>query len=181
MIIEVPEQLSRVRRVQDAGLTAVAAILWLVALQPLLLLGLWYLAVHVFHTHMVKLEGWKNPDFFATLGIVAAGLTASLLAWSRYNALRFRRTERRTLQPAASEEALPARFALSPGEVARLRDSRRLQIDRPQRFEVVITLPDGFRLRAHHDPLGPRPDRGAREKLELRGGDRGDDRMASCS
>lgn len=162
LIVDVPEQLSWARRTTDAGLTTFAMVLWFLALRPLFLLGIWYLGWQVAFTHMVKLEGWKNPGYFGALGAAVAGLSAALFAWSRYNALRFRRAERRKRQRAPSEEELPARFGLSLEQIERVRSTRDLRIERPQRTEVVVVCADGTRLAAHHDPLGPRPERARR-------------------
>lgn len=161
-IVDVPEQLSWARRTTDAGLTTFAMVLWFLALRPLFLLGIWYLGWQVAYTHMVKLEGWNNGGYFAALGAVVAGLSALFFAWSRYNALRFRRAERRSLQRVASEAELPARFGLSLEQIERVRNSRELRVERPRRTEVVVICADGARFAAHHDPLGPRQRRRAR-------------------
>lgn len=161
LVIDVPEQLSRVRRAEEAGLTAFAAVLWLVALRPVLLLLLWYLGWELAYTHMVRLEGWDNRGYFAALAGVFGGLGLLLFAWSRYNTLRFRRGERRRLQRDASEAELRARLGLSAEQLRRMRAERTLLVERPQRTEVVVTCADGARFGLHHDPLGPRPRRGA--------------------
>jgi poly-beta-1,6-N-acetyl-D-glucosamine biosynthesis protein PgaD len=157
MVIDVPEQLSRVRRAEETGLTALAAVVWLVALRPVLLLALWYLGWEVAYTHMVKLEGWNNRGWFAMLGAAFAGLSALLFAWSRYNAVRFRRTDRRTSQRLAGDGDLLSRCRISSEQLARLRESRSLRIERAARTEVVVTCADGAPFSLYHDPLGPRP------------------------
>ena len=159
LIIDVPQELSRLRRAEDAGLTALAAVAWLMGLRPLLLLGLWYLGGQAVYTHMVTLEGWNNRGYFAMLGTIFAGLSVLVLTWNRYNAMRFRRTERRRLQPTRSQADLPASFSLSLEEIERVRESRHLLVERPERTQVVVTCADGARMVARHDPLGPRPDR----------------------
>jgi poly-beta-1,6-N-acetyl-D-glucosamine biosynthesis protein PgaD len=161
LIIDVPQELSRLRRAEETGLTVLAAVAWLTGLRPLLLLVLWYLGGQAAYTHMVKLEGWNNRGYFVMLGTIFAGLSALVLAWNRYNALRFRRAERRRLQPTRSEADLPASFSLSLEEIERIRQSRHLLVERPERTQVVVTCADGERMLARHDPLGPRPDRAA--------------------
>jgi poly-beta-1,6-N-acetyl-D-glucosamine biosynthesis protein PgaD len=159
LVIDVPEQLSRARRAEDAGLTALAAVLWLVALRPVLLLALWYLGWEVAYTHMVRLEGWNNGSHFGLLAGSFAGLATLLYAWRQYNAWRFRGAERRTALRAVSEPELRARLGLSAEQLQHLRESRRARIDRPRRTEVVVTCADGAQFTLHHDPLGPRPRR----------------------
>lgn len=162
LIVDVPDQLSWARRTADAGLTTFAMVLWFLALRPLFLLGIWYLGWQVAYTHMVKLEGWNNPGYFAALGAVVAGISALLFVWGRYNALRFRRVERRELQRASTEAEVAARFGLAPEQIEQVRRSRDLRIERPRRTAVVVVCEDGTRFDAHHDPLGLRPKRAMR-------------------
>jgi poly-beta-1,6-N-acetyl-D-glucosamine biosynthesis protein PgaD len=159
LIIDVPEQLSRVRRAAQAGMKGVAVVLWLVALRPILLLGIWYLGWQVAYTHMVKLQGWDNREYFALLGSTAAALSLALLAWNRYNARRFRAAERRRARRVASVEELATRFELPPAAIEQLRESRHVRVERPSRTEVVLSCEEGAVFVGRHDPLGPRPRR----------------------
>jgi poly-beta-1,6-N-acetyl-D-glucosamine biosynthesis protein PgaD len=159
LVIDVPEQLSRARRAEDAGLTALAAVLWLVALRPVLLLALWYLGFEVAYTHMVRLEGWDNRGWFGLLAALFFGHAALLFAWRTYNARRFGQAERRTAQRGPSDAELRARLGVSPEQLERLRASRSARIERPRRTEVVVTCAEGARFTLLHDPLGPRPAR----------------------
>lgn len=154
LIIDVPEQMTRERRAAETGLTALAALLWLVALRPVVLLGLWYLGSQVAYAHMVKLQGWDNRDSFLSLGTTAAGLCLLMLAWSRYNALRFRRRDRRTFQRSASDREIGAHFRLPEVAIAQLRVCRRVRVERPTRVELVVTVDGGLRWTGYHDPLG---------------------------
>lgn len=95
LIIDVPEKLSKLRRAAETSATVMAAIVWLVAVRPLLAIGLWYVGWHLAYTHMIRLQGFNNLGYFALLGMIALSLFSSMFLWSRYNAARFRGKTRR--------------------------------------------------------------------------------------
>lgn len=77
-----------------------------------------------------------------------------LLAWSRYNALRFRRRDRRAFQCSASDREMGAHFRLPEMAIAQLRASRRVRVERPARVEMVVIAEGGPRWTGYHDRLG---------------------------
>lgn len=156
LIIDVPEQLSRPRRWTERGIAGAAVTLWLFALKPALMLAAWLAGFQMAHTHLVGGSDAGRLLELERLGAVALALSLLVLAWNRYQALRRRAPASRRSAPT-DLQAMAAYFELRPQQLALVRKTRSLTVERSGPCDVVFSCPDGARFEGHHNPLGLKP------------------------
>ncbi len=154
LIIDVPEKLSMLRRTTEASLTLFGAVVWMIALRPIVAIILWYLGWHLAYAHMIKLEGLFNAGYFAVLGGVALSIFVGLLLFSRYNAARFGAATRRRPRGAATLDELAAFFAMDPASLQELREAGAVVVYRTARDRIELKHGKAPRIKARHEPLG---------------------------
>ncbi|MBN1960651.1 MAG: poly-beta-1,6-N-acetyl-D-glucosamine biosynthesis protein PgaD [Deltaproteobacteria bacterium] len=156
LIIDVPYKLSHLRRSTERLLTILATIVWLVALRPLLAIGLWYVGWDLAYLHMVELEGFNNLAYFALLGALGLTITLSLFSWSRYNSYRFGGLDRRKHRGHVADEEMAAFFCLSATAMPHLQQTANITVNRTERTHIKIICNNGISVSGYHEPSGPR-------------------------
>lgn len=96
LIIERPDLQSGNQRAVYGVLTALFWLLWVVLWLPLITLFGWAFFGYQFQFHMIKLEGYVGfLDVLTVYALVIVAMGGALLAWAKYNHLRFRGMDRR--------------------------------------------------------------------------------------
>ncbi|MGC3983566.1 MAG: poly-beta-1,6-N-acetyl-D-glucosamine biosynthesis protein PgaD [Pseudorhodoferax sp.] len=119
LIIERPDLQSGNQRAVFGVLTAVFWVLWVVLWLPLITVLGWAFFGYQFKFHMIDLDGYASS--LGVLGIYALVillLGGGLLAWAKYNHLRFRGVDRRKGFAPPTPADLAAIHGRLPEEVA---------------------------------------------------------------
>lgn len=96
LIIDRPDLQTRPQRAVFHMLTAAFWLLWVVLWLPLVTLLGWAFFGRQFHVHMVALDGYVGfLDVLGVYALVIVTMAVALLAWAKYNHLRFRGVDRR--------------------------------------------------------------------------------------
>lgn len=125
LIIERPDLQSPRQRATSALMTAFFWLLWAALWLPLLTLAAWAFFGIRFHLNMVTYDGYHR--FAGLLGIYALVILAmggSLVAWAKYNHLRFRGVDRRKPTPPPETAALARHFGHDKYQFAKWRRTR---------------------------------------------------------
>ncbi|PZP97826.1 MAG: poly-beta-1,6-N-acetyl-D-glucosamine biosynthesis protein PgaD [Variovorax paradoxus] len=118
LIIERPDLQSGNQRAVFGVLTAVFWLLWVVLWLPLITVFGWVFFGYQFKFHMIDMEGYAG--FLGVLGMYAVVillLGGGLMAWAKYNHLRFRGVDRRKGFAAPTPADLAAIHGRLPEEV----------------------------------------------------------------
>lgn len=119
LIIERPDLQSGNQRAVFGVLTAVFWLLWVVLWLPLITVFGWVFFGYQFKFHMIDMEGYTG--FLGVLGmyaLVIVLLGGGLMAWAKYNHLRFRGVDRRKGFAPPTPADLAAIHGRQPEEVA---------------------------------------------------------------
>lgn len=128
-VIYRPDLLPARHRVMFSGITLAAWAIWVYLFLPLISALAWWLGVDTFASYML------NPDdrgYFVTLTIylvVIAGAGLVILAWSRYNQLRFQGQDRRAAMPSVSPDMIQARFRVDRETLSQIYASKVMVLD----------------------------------------------------
>lgn len=128
--IDAPELLTRRQRTVGNAVTAIMwaayAYLWL----PLVSLAAWGLGVEFAYDVMVRaggVAGLKTALFWYC--VLLTDVTLTVCVWSVVNKWRFAGHNRRTAHECIGDAALATYFGVTSEQLARLRSTRRLEID----------------------------------------------------
>jgi len=123
--IDAPHLLSERRRITDVVATAVMWIIYSYLWAPLISLVAWLLGFEFAYDVMVRAGGAEGlVEVLKFYGVVLAWIIVVVTSWSAINRFRFADKERRQAGQNASDEDISEHFALAPGELEKLRDSR---------------------------------------------------------
>lgn len=120
LIIERPDLQSGNQRAVFGVLTAMFWVLWVVLWLPLITFFGWAFAGYQFQFHMVDLDGYTS--FLRVIGTYAAIILlmgGGLLAWAKYNHLRFRGVDRRRSSTPPTPADLAAVHGHAPADIVR--------------------------------------------------------------
>lgn len=128
-IIYRPDLLSARHRVMFSGITLFAWGIWAYLFLPLISALAWWVGMETFASYML------DPDdrgYFVTLTIyliVIAGAGLVIIAWSRYNQLRFQGQDRRGAMPPVSNDMIQARFRVDRETLEQIHASKVMVLD----------------------------------------------------
>ena len=135
LIIERPDLQSGKQRAVFGVLTALFWLLWVVLWLPLITVFGWAFFGYQFQFHMIEREGYAGfVGVLAVYALVIVVMGGGLLAWAKYNHLRFRGMDRRKSFAPPTPADLAALHGRTPDEVAQW-----------QAMNIVTV---------HHDPEG---------------------------
>jgi len=138
--INVPELLSRRRRLSDAFVTGLMWIVYTYLWAPLVSLVAWVLGFEFAYDVMIRsggLQGLKNV--LAWYGLMLACIIVVVTGWSLLNRLRFSGRERRKEATIIDDRALARTFGVDLSALQELRNGRiaRLSIDADGRIQDI--------------------------------------------
>ena len=129
LIIETPDLQGLRQRYASAILTLMFWFLWFYLWIPVLSLLAWLLGLEAFYREMILFEGFYGErHLLARYGLTILLIGSGYLAWALYNQFRFRGRERRHRHRRVDRETLAGDFGITPTDVARLQEGRRLTI-----------------------------------------------------
>ncbi len=124
-VIERPDLQRAGQRTLSGVLTAMFWLLWVILWLPLITLAGWAFFGARFHFQMIALDGYVGfLDVLGLYALVIAGLGGSLLAWAKYNHLRFRGVDRRRGFQPPDTAALAAVHGQADADLERWRTQR---------------------------------------------------------
>ena len=129
LIINRPHQMTRSRKLADAGLTLIFWLLLLYMWQPLISMIAWIFKIRIFYNHMIILGGFKELAelaFVYTLIIILLGGT--LLVWAKVNQFRFRGKEKRKFIKNVAVEDEAERYDLNAQTLAQWKHLKMCEI-----------------------------------------------------
>lgn len=144
LIIERPDLQSWPQRALSGVLTTFFWMVWLVLWLPLVTLAGWMFFGWQFKFHMFDLGGGEG--FFELIGaylVVIAAMSITLVAWAKYNHLRFRNVERRKAFPAVTPAMLQARFGQGESVVLAWREQQIVVVEHDPEGRIVSVRPCG--------------------------------------
>lgn len=119
LIIERPDLQSGNQRAVFGVLTALFWLLWVVLWLPLITVFGWAFFGYQFRFHMIEMEGYVGfLGVLTVYGLVILLMGGGLLAWAKYNHLRFRGMDRRKGFAPPTPADLAAIHGRAPAEVA---------------------------------------------------------------
>lgn len=142
LIIERPDLQSWPQRALSGVLTTFFWMVWLVLWLPLVTLAGWVFFGWQFKFHMFDLGG--DEGFFELIGaylVVIAAMGITLLAWAKYNHLRFRNVERRKAFPAVTPAMLQARFGQEESSLLAWQRRRIMVVEHDPEGRIISVLP----------------------------------------
>lgn len=138
LIIDRPDLQSWRQKLVSGVLTTTFWVVWIALWMPLVTLAGWIFFGGQMHLHMVQLEGYKSAlDLAVVYAVVILALMTSLVAWAKYNHLRFRGVDRRKPRPGIDVEEI-GRCIGTPGEdVARWRKLRVMHVSHDEHGRIL--------------------------------------------
>ena len=128
-IIYRPDLIPKRKRAFFSGITLMAWFIWVYLFLPLISLAGWWFGFELFASYMLVPE---ERTYFVTLTmylIVIAICALIILAWSRYNQLRFQGKVRRSHTLSVTPEMTQARFHLDADTLDQIHASQVLVLD----------------------------------------------------
>ena len=156
LIIEKPTLVSKTRHYTEWTLQIMGWILWMLFIRPLVILILWYVALRFFNYHMFKLEGISNPQYFGMGAGILVAIYVGILAWSRYNAYRFRGKDKRRSSGSATPEKMAEYYKVKPEDIIDLQNSRNVDIYFLDNDIIELTSEKTSKIRALYAPQNQR-------------------------
>lgn len=127
LVIERPDLQTRAQRYGYLSVTFLCWFLWLYLFVPLMSFAAWAVgATLVYQVMLQNLDVADLVDMLRGYGTGIAALTTIYLLWAVSSYLRFRRVDRRTRPPDASDAELAASHRLRVIELHRMRSARRM-------------------------------------------------------
>lgn len=122
LVIERPDLQNWRQRALFGAMTALFWALWILLWLPVITMFGWLAFGYQFKLHMIDLAGYRG--FLQLLGVYAliiAALCGALVAWAKYNHLRFRGVERRRTGPPPSLNETAYRHGVDAAALERWR------------------------------------------------------------
>lgn len=96
LIIERPDLQAWQHKALFGTLTAAFWVIWVVLWLPLVTLFGWLFFGYQFQFHMIRLDGYQGfLNLLVIYAMVILAMSGALIAWAKYNHLRFRGVDRR--------------------------------------------------------------------------------------
>jgi len=153
IIVDRPTLMSKTRRLTELTINTLSWVLWFFTLRPLVLLSLWLLGLGAFYVHMFGKGGIRNPEYFAIGAVLIAAILLVVVAWNRYDRLRYGGKYKGRSKGIAENRYMGAFFLLSVENVSRIKEGRRIDVHFADDSSVEFVIGrDRDRIPGFYDP-----------------------------
>ena len=152
LIYDMTQKVPPMRKFSDFTIGSVAFILWVYLMHPLVLTLLWASGIYEGYRHFFTLHGIDNPVFFEYAACAVAGIFIAMLAWSRYNFLRFHGAERRKSRGEADVASMAEYYRICPADIERARSAGNIEVSFPGKGMIDIRAGQDPAFSAEYDP-----------------------------
>jgi len=142
LIIDRPDLQAWQQKAVFGALTAVFWAAWVFLWLPLVTLIGWVFFGYQFQFHMIQLDGYEGfLNLLAVYALVIVAMGGALIAWAKYNHLRFRGVDRRRGFVPPSLDELAAMHMVSAATVAQWRTYSVMTVSHDDNGAITLVVP----------------------------------------